>query len=493
MKVLALIFAGLILLFAGAVCQVHHEAPSGKTVEENFEIGHQKVMNEPLDWPVVGSILISVDIPTGLTYDGEFFLVPDWTMSVNAFIYKIDILTGLTVDFIPAPSLWPGGITWDGEYLWITDYIGGSQIFKISPLNGAIITSYPTPYSYYWAGVAWDGQYIYYGVNTSPGSGNPCWIYKIDPNTGITLDSFMIPSTYISGLTYYNGHLWYSDSQEDILYKITPSGVIVDSSPAAGPYPSGMTFANGYLWNVDRTEHLIYQYEIESPALSVSLTPFNPPIQIPSNGGSFEFNIEVANSGANPATCDIWTMATLPNGHEYGPIIGPIELTVAPNTAIDRDRTQTIPAGAPTGNYTYDAYVGVYPDTVWDEDHFEFEKLAISDGGPVVPDWNNWGESFADPQATGLSTAPTEFALYPAYPNPFNPETNLRFSIPEPGNVSLVLYDVQGKEVARLVEGWRSAGLHEVTLDGSDLSSGIYFALLTAGSFQETSKLLLIK
>ena len=237
----------------------------------------------------------------------------------------------------------------------------------------------------------------------------------------------------------------------------------------------------------------MYGDGVSASAVTVTLTPSNPPIQIPGSGGTFEFNIGVANNDYLSWTFDIWTMATLPNGHEYGPIIGPIELTVAPGASINRDRTQAIPAGAPTGDYTYDAYIGDYPNDIIDEDHFDFEKLAQSDGGPIVPDWNNWGESFSDAQATGLSAAPTEFALYPAYPNPFNPETNLRFSIPEPGNVSLILYDVQGKEVVRLVDGWYSAGIYEATFDASSLSSGIYFARLTAKSFQGTRKMLLIK
>ena len=88
---------------------------------------------------------------------------------------------------------------------------------------------------------------------------------------------------------------------------------------------------------------------------------------------------------------------------------------------------------------------------------------------------------------------PFEFVLHPAYPNPFNPETHLTFALPKPGDVSLMIYDIQGREVARLVDGFRTAGTHEAIFDGSGLSSGIYFARLQAEGFSQTRKMLMVK
>lgn len=79
------------------------------------------------------------------------------------------------------------------------------------------------------------------------------------------------------------------------------------------------------------------------------------------------------------------------------------------------------------------------------------------------------------------------------HPNPFNPETVITFELPAAGKVSLVIYDLQGREAARLVDGFQPAGIHRMTFDGSRLSSGVYFARLTAGNFQQTQKLLLVK
>jgi len=113
--------------------------------------------------------------------------------------------------------------------------------------------------------------------------------------------------------------------------------------------------------------------------LEVILVPVNPPIQIPAGGGSFQFNIEVSNNGISTVFTDIWTLVTLPNGNEYGPIIN-VGLNLAPGFSGNRDRIQAVPAGAPSGLYTYDAYIGDYPDSVYSEDHFDFEKLATESG-----------------------------------------------------------------------------------------------------------------
>lgn len=88
---------------------------------------------------------------------------------------------------------------------------------------------------------------------------------------------------------------------------------------------------------------------------------------------------------------------------------------------------------------------------------------------------------------------PETFELYQNYPNPFNPITNIQFQIPNSGFVSLKVYDVIGKEVATLVDEYKPAGMHNVQFTMNNLTSGIYFYQLKAGSFTETKKMILIK
>jgi hypothetical protein len=89
---------------------------------------------------------------------------------------------------------------------------------------------------------------------------------------------------------------------------------------------------------------------------------------------------------------------------------------------------------------------------------------------------------------------PSEFLLSQNYPNPFNPTTSIRYSIPEAAEVSLVVYDLHGREVEILVDGFQPAGVHEVVWHGSgSVSSGVYYYRLTAGSSSQTRKLLYIR
>jgi photosystem II stability/assembly factor-like uncharacterized protein len=94
--------------------------------------------------------------------------------------------------------------------------------------------------------------------------------------------------------------------------------------------------------------------------------------------------------------------------------------------------------------------------------------------------------------STGSQT-PTQFALKQNYPNPFNPATAIGFDVPGKSHVSLVIYDILGKEVKTLAEGEYDAGSYTVNADFSNLASGIYLYRLTSGSFTDAKKLVVIK
>ena len=88
---------------------------------------------------------------------------------------------------------------------------------------------------------------------------------------------------------------------------------------------------------------------------------------------------------------------------------------------------------------------------------------------------------------------PLSFKLFDNYPNPFNPATKIMWSTPVKDHNKLIVYDVLGNEVAKLIDEEKEAGKYEVEFDASRLSSGIYFCKLSCGSFTETKKMLLIK
>ena len=90
-------------------------------------------------------------------------------------------------------------------------------------------------------------------------------------------------------------------------------------------------------------------------------------------------------------------------------------------------------------------------------------------------------------------SVPQAFELLQNYPNPFNPVTTISFSIPDDCHVILKVYNTLGEEVFTLLDNSYSTGIHSIKWDANDLSSGIYFYRLQAGSFEKTKKLMLIK
>ena len=85
------------------------------------------------------------------------------------------------------------------------------------------------------------------------------------------------------------------------------------------------------------------------------------------------------------------------------------------------------------------------------------------------------------------------FSLSNNYPNPFNPSTTIKYSIPKQSNVTLKVFDVLGSEMLTLVNKEQSHGNYEIEFNGSELTSGIYFYRLQAGDFVETKKMILLK
>ena len=91
------------------------------------------------------------------------------------------------------------------------------------------------------------------------------------------------------------------------------------------------------------------------------------------------------------------------------------------------------------------------------------------------------------------NTIPERFYLEQNYPNPFNPTTELRYGIAKAGHVSLIVYDVLGREITRVVNGDQAPGTYRVQFDGSTLPSGVYLYKLTTPEGTESRKMMLMK
>lgn len=88
---------------------------------------------------------------------------------------------------------------------------------------------------------------------------------------------------------------------------------------------------------------------------------------------------------------------------------------------------------------------------------------------------------------------PSEFHLFQNFPNPFNPETVISFSLESDGRAVVKIFDINGSEVTTLIDEQRSKGLHSIRLDASGLATGIYFYSLRAGESYSVRKMLLLK
>jgi hypothetical protein len=316
------------------------------------------------------------------------------------------------------------------------------------------------------------------------------WIKRYDPEV-IWVHFFYDNSTYSSYTLWLNTAIMYENGFG--LYDLT-------NGPVPGTILTGIeiTGGNGYdsdLW-LDDVSILAGP---PPPHLEVTVTPVNPPIVIPATGGFFDFIATLTNNETVPANFDAWTAVLMPNGFWENPIFGPYDVTLAGGATVSRQITQYVPLFAPAGLYTYEVRVGSAPNLVWGYDNFEFTKEqgiigdAIVDPQQVGSGWNIYGESFNPWLSESIIKVPAMSTLHNAYPNPFNPAAVISYRLSAVRFVNLSVYDLSGRRVAELVNGWRSKGVHEVTFDGSGLASGVYIYRLNAGDFSSSGKMVLMK
>jgi len=88
---------------------------------------------------------------------------------------------------------------------------------------------------------------------------------------------------------------------------------------------------------------------------------------------------------------------------------------------------------------------------------------------------------------------PDKINFYRNYPNPFNAQTTIQYSLPVVSNVTIDIYDILGRKVETLIDKKRQAGYHQAVWNARDISSGMYFYKIQAGEFSQTKKMVLLK
>jgi hypothetical protein len=228
----------------------------------------------------------------------------------------------------------------------------------------------------------------------------------------------------------------------------------------------------------------------QAAVIDVTITPINPPINIPATGGSFQYTANVTNTGTQTTVFDFWINVTEPNGQTIGPFQYKPNLEFDPGQTVQRTMTQYVPGRAPAGVYTYTAKVGDYTaSVVWDSSYFNFTKLGADGTGGGEWTLSGWDEGST---STNIDL-PETYVLSEATPNPFNPVTEISYALPQAGRVTLTVFNSRGQQVAVLQDGWSEAGWHKVVFDATALSSGLYLYNIKANDFTQTRKMLLVK
>jgi len=237
---------------------------------------------------------------------------------------------------------------------------------------------------------------------------------------------------------------------------------------------------------------LYYDQGGSYPEFDVDLT-YVSGSPVPAAGGNIYFDIWVQYNGATAIDYDAWLAVEYEGGAPTTVVLRPLT-NFQPGWAINRPNTSfPVPAAWAAGNYEHYARVGDEPTTVWQEDSFPWVKSGTFDGKAFQPYPVAGAENPFDYIDKSGARQPVETALFKAYPNPFNPTTVISYTLQVASYTSLSVYDLQGREVARLVDGYRDAGLHEVTFNAAHLASGVYIYRITSGSYQVAGKLTLLK
>ena len=416
---------------------------------------------------LIDAFRIEIPAPSGICFDGDAFWVPNYAASKGErALYKIDFKSRQIISSISSPERWSTGMAWDGTNLWVMDGypLNQSSLVRISR-EGEIVSYIPAVYTCYWAGIAWDGLNLYYGINTcgAPESRPASMIYKASPIDGAILDSIPPPTGNINGLTFDGTNLWYCDAITRRIYKIAGDGTVLLSFFAPSFAPSGLTVAKGYLWSVDFSEQMIYQIDIGvAPSIPTSFS------------GSVESRAVRLTWAANPDS----------------DLVG---------YKIYRSRTSNFPDSSPLDSLSSSqtSYLDVLSPFDHAYSYYYWVSSVDSSGFESHHSQSVLADIITDPRIR------QSFILYQNYPNPFNPSTRIPFGLPEASFVRIIVNDINGREIRILTDQFLESGFHQAEWNGKDkngqtVSSGVYFCHVTmtgstTGVSTQVTKLTLIR
>ena len=277
------------------------------------------------------------------------------------------------------------------------------------------------------------------------------WAFYMEPGGEVTnLRDYLVDESGVEGLEKWSLH-WGSGISADGL---TIGGVGFKKSDV-------FSFQNAYV------------VRLVPPVSAIEITPSIDDIWLPvgASGDTIPVNLTLANLSSESVRTDFQIHLKLPGG--IARIVKERRsATLGPNEVLVRVKDMKIAADGPPGTYEVVAMWGKYLEN---SSSFMFEKSATVGGIS---------------RRTGNEVLPI---LGQNTPNPFNPSTNISFSLPEQTHVTLDVFNVVGERVAQLVDEVRGAGDYSVNFDARDLASGMYFYRLQTAGFVSTKKLIVVK
>ncbi len=380
---------------------------------------------------------------------------------------------------------WLIGTVVTDEYMYVSSYNSGQ--FYTLDLEGNLLETVTVPGNMTnLADLSYDGEYIY--ANAYFGDHN---IYRWQHNDLASAESiYTTPSNLGIGLAYDWDSGWFYFSEWQTIARWNENTNVSENVPL----PAGVTDImsmeycpadpDGYtLWcfTQQNSGAIMYRTNPETGEASAAIT-----LQAAIMAGGLTINDQYDGSNwsvqcvfqGTPDYVEIYEgYPAAPDWLTMDPMEGELEPNESSNIVVTADiRGELCPADP-----------GVIQDQMTVEAEIEF-------GGPY---WDGTvvtlAVNFVNDAAEHENTLPTAYALHQNFPNPFNPTTNLRFDLVEAQNVRLMVYNILGQEVARLVDGRMEAGFHEVHFDASMMSSGVYFYRIETEAFTSMKKMVLVK
>lgn len=251
------------------------------------------------------------------------------------------------------------------------------------------------------------------------------------------------------------------------------------------------------LWFGDGNGNFIFKDEVtvgNGPWMVVSGDVNNDgiPDVVCANSSGSSFSVVLSDSAGNLSAPANYSTGSFPLSVDLGDVDGDLDLDIV--TSNFSGANFTLYENDGTGNFinrndlpsNLAGSCAVFHDRDNDGD---MDMTGIDEREDLLLLFNNDGPTKVKEEIS----MPGEYYLSQNYPNPFNPGTNMQYAIGSRQFVSLKVYDILGNEIATLVNEEKPAGKYEVEFNGEGLSSGMYFYTLTAGSFSETKKMILLK